>query len=1022
MKFVIHNGLLFMIRAYGFVPVVSILICLSFHYGEAGVRPVRGGGGGTHGQTMGAIVPRTVIVKVRSGALERTGSLEKAGNSLPAVLTRMGASAMHQMFPWTPAPGKMAPYEDVVGLSRVYSLAVHEGIDPAAFARALAILPGIEYAEPKYYHQIYDSPNDPLLASQTEALTRLNVYNGWSVARGTNSVIIADVDGGTDWRHEDLLANVHINSIEDINHDGVFDAGDLNGVDDDGNGFVDDAVGWNFTNNTNDPSGVNSAPGSSAHGTATASHFGAVTNNGKGMAGSSWNCAIMPVCAASATGDNLIAYGYEGIAYAFHNGAKVINCSWGRRGGYSQFEQDVITAAVGAGVLVVAAAGNEAANNDIAAHYPSNYTGVLAVGATNSTDDAKAYFSNYGKTVQVFAPGVNILSAFAGGGYGNGGSGTSYSSPLTAGLAGILRGTLPAWTPSQIAAQIRTTADPIDNVNPAFAGDMGRGRVNFARALTESHPALDLADGELQTTGGRKLFLTGDTLVLSLRLKNVLFVPANGCQVVATVSDPALQVINGVASVGSVGVGEEVEVPAMMFRVGTLPRTQEVALRVDWTYNTTERDGAAFRAMLFPAVPLWMLQLDGSSASLYSVCAASKDVIWASGGNGSGSSPLVARSTNGGMTWSDVTGDLSGTDFYCVNALDDQRAWVGTSEGRIYATSNGGSGWSEQVYPGRQSSFINAIRMFPDGTGYALGDPPGDGKFVVLKTQDFGGTWAHLVNAPGLSSTEAGWNNSFWWSDMQHGWFGTNKNRVWRTTDGGATWSYASTGGTNSYGVAFNDATTGYAVHDNGYVARSTDGGVTWGAVDVSTTEQMAAVTCVSGGQAAWAATGSSPFHTRDNGATWAAETLYPFSGSITHVSFADTSVGWAVTTNGEILRYSTSALTGIGEHPAGEVPREFALEQNYPNPFNPVTTIRYTVAGSGREAIGTRWVRLAVYDLLGREVAVLVNESRPPGAYSVAFDGSRLASGMYFYRLLIDGSNGADPQFISTKRMLLLR
>ena len=1041
-----------MMRARAFVPVALIVIGLLPGQMGAGVRPAHGGENGVRGQSTAAVVPNTVIVKVRSGALDVTGALEKAGNSLPAMLTRMGATGMHQMFPGTSGPGTSGPgtsglgtsglgknalYEDVVGLSRVYSLSVNDGVDPAAFAKRIAGLPGVEYAEPKYNQQLCDSPNDPLLSIQTAALTRMNVFNGWGVAKGSGSVIIADVDGGTDWRHEDLLANVHINSAEDINHNGIFDAGDLNGVDDDGNGFVDDVVGWNFTNNTNDPSGVSSAPGSYAHGTATASHFGAVTNNGKGMAGSSWNCAIMPICAASATDDNTIAYGYEGIVYAVHNGARVINCSWGRPGGFSQFEQDVITAATSAGALVVAAAGNAGTNTDMAAFYPANYAGVLAVGATNSTDDAKAPFSNYGKTVQVFAPGVHILSAFPGGGYGDGGSGTSYSSPYTAGLAGILRGVFPAWTPSQVAAQIRTTADPIDNVNSSYAGSMGRGRVNFARALTESHPALDLVNGKLQTTGGRKLFITGDTLVLSFRLRNALFLPATDCEVVVTASDPALQVINGVASVGSVGVGEEVNVPAMTFRVGSLERTQEVALRVVWTYNTAEQDGAAFRAILFPVVPLWLLQLDGSAASLYSIHAVSKEVIWASGGDGGG---LVVRSTNGGSSWSDVTGGLPQTGLYCINALDGQRAWVGTKDGRIFATTNGGSLWSQQAYPGRQSGFIDAIHMFPDGTGYALGDPPGDGKFVVLKTQDFGGNWVHLANEPGLSATEAGWNNSFWWSDAQHGWFGTNSDRIWRTTDGGTTWTSASTGSTNSYGVAFNDAETGYAVHDNGYVARSTDGGQTWGAVNLSTTDQMAAVTCVSGAHAAWAVTASEPFHTRDNGATWVAETLYPFLGGITHVSFADTADGWAVTSNGEVLHYFTSVV----EDTVVEIPGEFVLEQNYPNPFNPSTTIGFTVAGSqtgsastsianspltidnrfgsGVLGLGSSWVKLSVYDLLGREVAVLVNENKLPGVYRVAFDGRRLASGMYFYRLQIDGNNGVDPQFISTKKMLLVK
>ncbi len=963
----------------------------------------------------GDVIPGTVIVKFRSDPTQTSGIPGKAGTTLFLSWTRLGATSMRRMFPPTPSLGKVPPSTDSVGLSRVYTLTLRDGLDPVAVARHIAEDPGVEYAEPKYYQRLCTEPNDPLLVNQAAALTRMNAYAGWSLARGSAAVIIADVDGGTDWQHEDLLANVHVKQGEDLNQNGVFDPGDLNGIDDDGNGYVDDIVGWNFTTNTYNPAGVSTAPGSYAHGTATASHFGAVTNNGKGMAGSSWNCALMPVCAAATSGDNLISFGYEGIVYAYQNGASVINCSWGRAGGYSQFEQDVITAATAAGALVVAAAGNESSNNDLAAHYPSNYTGVLGVGATYATDDVVAPFSNYGKRVQVFASGVNIFSAIAGGGYGNGGSGTSYSSPYVAGLAGILRGAFPAWTPVQIAAQIRTTADPIESVNPGYGGSLGRGRVNFERALTESHAALNLTSGELRTADGQKLFLTGDTLVLSLRVKNVLFVPATDCRIAATTSDPSLEVISGVAAVSGIAPGEETDVLVMTFRVGALDRVREVALRVVWTYNGTEQDGAVFRAVLFPEVPLWLLQRDGSSASLYSVRAASKDVVWASGGNGSASGPLVLRSTDGGGSWEDATGSLQDVDLYCIDALDDRRAWVGTSDGRIFATADGGSTWTVQSYPGRQSPFIDAVRIFPDGTGYALGDPPFDGKFVVLKTQDFGGTWVHLANEPGLNTSEAGWNNSFWWSDAQNGWFGTNMNRVWHTSDAGATWSSAATGSSNSFGVAFNSATTGYAVHDNGYVARSTNGGQSWSPVPLSTTEQVAAVACVPATGVAWVATGTKPFSTRDDGVTWTAETLYPFSGSITHVSFADTTIGWAVTSNGEILCYDPSAVTAVAESPVPEVPLEYALEQNYPNPFNPSTIIQFSI-------VDPQFTTLRVYDVLGREVAVLVHEWKAPGRYQVVFDGSGLASGMYFCRLQIRDEHGAGRRIVATKKMLLTR
>jgi len=1016
-----HNTSGSMKHLVGCIIVLTIMAVWMSHELAAALKPATGRLRGS-GVAAPDVVPQQVVVKFRSGSFV-SGALAKPTEALDTVVARSRALAARQMFPRKPVLGKTAAQEDPVGIARICLLELRADQDPVTVARDLSRIAGVEYAEPKYFQHLCDTPNDSLFTSQAAMFARLDAVAGWTLGKGSSSVIIADVDGGTYWRHEDLLGNVHLNPGEDINHNGQFDAGDINGIDDDGNGFVDDVVGWNFANNSNDPSGLAATPGSYSHGTATASHYGAVTNNGKGMAGSSWNCQIMPICASSPTIDESISYGYEGIMYAVHNGASIINCSWGRLGGFSQFEQDVITAATKAGVLVVAAAGNDGANTDLSPHYPSNYAGVLAVGATNSTSDGIAYFSNYGTAVPVYAPGVSIISAFVGGGYGNGGSGTSYASPLVAGLAGILRAAHPSWTPEQTAAQIRSTADPIDAVNPTYTGSAGRGRVNFVRAQSESHAALDLVSSELRTTAGKTLFLPGDTLVLTLHLKNVLFATAVGCAVTVTSSDSALTVLDGSASVGSIGAGEETEVPPFKFRVGTLAATRQASVRATWTYNSTESDAAVFPAMLFPAMPLWLMQLNGASASLFSVCAVSRDVIWASGGDGAGTTPIVVVSTNGGDTWNDVTGTLQGVDLYCINALDAQRAWVGTADGRILATTNGGSAWTVQSYPGRQGGFIDAVKMFADGTGYALGDPPGDGRFVVLNTTNFGATWGHLPDEPGgLTTLEAGWNNSFWWTDPQHGWFGTNENRVWRTTDGGGTWSNASTGGANSYGVSFADASTGFAVHDGGTIARTTNGGQSWSVIASPTSTQVLGVACVSGTANAWVCTSDFPYHTRDAGATWNAEELYPFSGSITHIGFADSTRGWAVTSNGEVLSYTPLTTTGVGDQPVGEVPAAFGLEQNFPNPFNPTTKVGYSVGVvSGRSPVASD-VRLSVYDILGREVAVLVDERKEPGAYAVAFNAGNLSSGVYFYRLQVSNPGNGNVVFRSTRKMLLTK
>jgi photosystem II stability/assembly factor-like uncharacterized protein len=964
------------------------------------------------------VIPGVVIVKFRPGVEVIEGTARTNVLELNQVFNGEGIVSFTRAFPFVRQPTAEQRADNYVDLTRVYLAEISSAADPRLVASRLGVLESIEYAEPKFMNYINDTPNDPLLSNQNSMFTIMNAYNGWTIAKGSAAVPIGVVDGGTYWQHEDLNPNMRAKPAEDINGNGRFDlgappAGDEDGIDQDGNGFIDDVIGWNFANSTNNPRGLASTPQSAAHGTATASHFGARTNNGIGMAGSSWNCSMIAICAASPTSDNGIAFGYEGIVYAYANGAKVINCSWGRTGGYSGFEQDVMNAATQAGALVVCAAGNGTNNNgigklnDSAPDYPPSYKNVLAVGATSSTSDARASFSNYGRTVPVYAPGVNIYSAFNGGGYGNGGNGTSYSSPLVAGLAGIVKSFHPTWSPRQVALQIKTTCDSIDGVNPSLAGNLGRGRVNFARALTESHAGIEIKSATIRTPGGRTLFLQNDTIVMTLTVQNILFAPANNLVFTATSSDASVTVLQGTVNAGNLAAGQELILPPLQFRVGTLTSSRDVVLRLDWVSNSNERDSWAYKVTVFPSIPLWETQASPVTIGLFSVKALNQNIVWGAGGSGSANAPVVVRTANGGTTWINATGNLSGQDLYCVAAVDSNRAWVGTGSGRIYATTNGGASWTQQVYPGTQSPFINAIWMFSNGTGYAMGDPASGGRFVVLKTMDFGLTWAHTIEPVGGSS-EAGWNNSLWMTDENHMWFGTNASRVWRTTDGGTTWASGSSGATNSYAVAFKDNNNGLVGHSTGALRTTANGGATWTTTSSPTTSPVQGMTFLSGTNFAWVSGGAVPYKSTNNGTSWTNQTVYPISGTLNHLSFADTSNGWAVTSNGEIIRYRAPGTTAVEPLSSSGSPRSFALLQNYPNPFNPATQIEFWIPIAGHTV-------LKVYDMLGREVATVVNEMKSAGQHSVTFDAGRLSSGVYYYRLTV----GALSE---TKRMLLLR
>jgi hypothetical protein len=246
------------------------------------------------------------------------------------------------------------------------------------------------------------------------------------------------------------------------------------------------------------------------------------------------------------------------------------------------------------------------------------------------------------------------------------------------------------------------------------------------------------------------------------------------------------------------------------------------------------------------------------------------------------------------------------------------------------------------------------------------------------------------------------------WIDPDHGWFGGNKGRIWRTTNGGVTWSTGASGSTNSIGISFKDSQNGIAIHEDAVISVSHDGGASFSGGSVGGVTVVVGVSYVPGSSSAWIASDRIPYRSRDDGGTWKSETPYPFTGGIMHISMADTSVGWAVTADGEVLQYHPGQLVAVGGPDAPMRPAESRLEQNYPNPFNPATEIRFQVSG-------TSDVKLAVYDILGREVAVLVHEQQGAGSYSVRFDAHGLASGVYLYRL-------TAGSFSMSRKMLLVR
>jgi hypothetical protein len=497
-------------------------------------------------------VPGIVLVKLRE-PLRLAGKATGLA-ALDAVLAQHGVTGIAPVLPAARSPRGPAG----ASLARVAVVRYAGGAPPEVVAARLARLPGVEYAEPQWIYEISVQPNDPNYSSQRTYLERMRFHQAWDVTKGEQrEVVVALVDGGTDWRHADLTANVWTNPGEVAG----------NGLDDDGNGYVDDVHGWNFGNDTSDPTGF--LPDNGTHGTHTAGIVCAATNNATGVAGASWNSKFMPVCVSSPTTDRSIAFGYQGIVYAADNGADIVNCSWGGLGSPSLFEQEVVDYAWALGTAVVAAAGN---NNSSQPHYPSSYRHVLSV-ANVTNFDVRVSDSNYGTTIDVCAQGQNITSTIPGG-YAVA-TGTSMSSPHAAAVCALVKTRWPGYTADQVLERVRITADNIDAVNPSRAGLLGRGRVNAFAALTKNTPAVRITGVELAETDGDGVVEPGETVTLTLTATNFL-AACTGLSFTLRETSSHAAATDSVAALGSLDSLQSVVLPPLRLAIAPTAPVQHV--------------------------------------------------------------------------------------------------------------------------------------------------------------------------------------------------------------------------------------------------------------------------------------------------------------------------------------------------------------------------------------------------------------------------------------------------------------
>lgn len=335
--------------------------------------------------------------------------------------------------------------------------------------------------------------NDPAIA-QAWGLKKADAARAWSVSKGSKSVIVAVIDTGADVKHENLSANVWINPGETGKDSKGRDKAN-NGIDDDGNGFIDDVHGWNFVSNNNN------LTDNHGHGTHIAGIIGANAVNGKGFRGISQDVSLMilkyydPKVAGTDNLKNTVA----SIKYAVKMGANIINYSGGGTE-FSQEEHDAIVEAEKKGILFVAAAGNERSNSDQFRYYPADYglSNIISVTAIDPSTEVLSS-SNYGtETVDIAAPGQNILSLLPGGSYGMM-TGTSQATAFVSGAAALVMARREAYKAVDVKKYILSTGDAMASLS---AKTRTSRQLNLYKSLTILDQGLGLTGVAAANKGG----------------------------------------------------------------------------------------------------------------------------------------------------------------------------------------------------------------------------------------------------------------------------------------------------------------------------------------------------------------------------------------------------------------------------------------------------------------------------------------------------------------------------------------
>ncbi|MDD4150603.1 MAG: S8 family serine peptidase, partial [Bacteroidales bacterium] len=807
-------------------------------------------------------------------------------------------------------------------LQRTFRLDFENIENISGLIKALNSNPDIEYAEPAPLFFISMVPNDTYYNTELDGgflvgtansswhLNLINAAEAWDVTTGNSDIVVAVLDNAIYIDHPDL--------VNQISH-----AVDL------GNG----------DNDPNPPE----ATYMWSHGTHSAGLIGAETNNGIGVASIGNGISIMAIKLGDDASDGQsMAAGFEGIVYAADNGADVISMSWGSPQ-FFQTMQNTVNYAYNQGCVLVAAAGNNGdgaetqQNPDIPINYvgyPAGLEHVIAVGSVDVGDN-KSSFSCYGTWIDVLSPGgfaaeggllgsmmFSVLSTTASEAGGIGGmldgsgggaagfgvagkydsmQGTSMACPVTSGLCGLMLSANPDLTPEELTAILKATCDNVDAENAAFIDSIGAGRINaFAAVTAASAATAPLVADFIASEVVIAVDGTVDFTDLTTGTPNSwAWTFEGGIPNSSTEQNPAgiiydTEGIYQVSLTASDGTNTDTETKTYFIIVGQSSGLAESAWIEQNTHFTSPYRGV-WLSEIVDANTAWILTFDGTAGTI------TRD---------------FAITADAGQTWTpkilNIPTEYTPGDLSAVSATT---AWVAaynnvtSSNGGIFKTDDAGDTWTHQTSAlfENSSSFANVIHMFNENDGYCQGDPV-NGEFEIYTTSDGGENWTQIdgANIPDALSGEGAWTGVANAIDNTS-WFGTNKGRIFKTSDKGETWTVLTTGEANVSSISFTNEMHGLAIcqvtnQTNGTIeswkmVKTDDGGQTWSTIPV-VSQYLSDVSAVPGTLGMYIGIKSSQSiannfsaYTLDYGTTW---TVLDDSIQYTNVKMLNSSTGWA--------------------------------------------------------------------------------------------------------------------------------